>query len=147
MFTERFATRSEFAIIVFRSLPVPHFGVLLLIALVFATPVFLFAQPDRPSSTRTASNGASTQEFPVTLRQNVVAGKTQVGTKVEAKLTIATLVSGTVIPEGAVFAGKVVESSAQSASDPSRLAIRMDSVQWKNESKPITAKIIRINAT
>lgn len=138
MFTERFATRSEFAIIVFRSLPVPRFGVLLLIALVVATPVFLFAQPDRPSSTRTASNGASAQEFPVTLRQNVVAGKTPVGTKIEAKLTLATFVSGTVIPEGAIFSGEVVDSTAKSPTDPSRLGIRMDSVQWKNGSKPIT---------
>ncbi len=48
------------------------------------------------------------------MRQNVVAGKTPVGTKVEAKLTIATLVKGTVIPEGAVFSGEVVDSVAKS---------------------------------
>ena len=81
---------------------------------------------------------ASVQEFPVTMRQNVKAGKTPVGTKIEAKLTIATLVNGTVIPAGAIFSGEVVESAAKSSSDPSRIAIRMDSVQWKNASKPIT---------
>jgi len=77
------------------------------------------------------------REFPVTLRQNVVAGKTRVGTKVEAKLTVATLVDGAVIPRDATFSGEVVESAAKSATDPSRLAIRMDSVKWKKGSAPI----------
>jgi len=74
----------------------------------------------------------------VTMRQNITAGKTPVGTKVEAKLTMATLVSGTVIPVGAVFSGEVMASSAKSPQDPSRLSIRMESVQWKNGAKPIT---------
>ncbi len=90
-----------------------------------------------PTSPASAPNAALVQEFPVTMRQNVVAGKTPVGTKVEAKLTIATLVKGAVIPEGAIFSGEVVDSTAKSKTDPSRLAIRMDSVQWKKESKPI----------
>jgi len=77
------------------------------------------------------------REFPVTLRQNVVAGKTPVGTKVEAKLTVATLVDGAVIPRDATFSGEVVESAAKSATDPSRLAIRMDSVKWKKGSARI----------
>lgn len=77
-------------------------------------------------------------EFPVTLKQNVAAGKTPVGTKVEAKLAVATLMNGTVIPRNAVFSGEVIESSAKSDSDPSRLAIRMDSVRWKNGSSPVT---------
>jgi hypothetical protein len=51
---------------------------------------------------------------------------------------MATLVSGAVIPEGAIFSGEVLESVAKSGSDPSRIAIRMDSVQWKNGTKPIT---------
>ncbi|MGA8300592.1 MAG: hypothetical protein WCB53_08870 [Terriglobales bacterium] len=80
---------------------------------------------------------ASAQEFPVVMRQNVVAGKTPIGTKVEAKLTIATLVKGMVIPEGAVFSGEVVDSTAKTKTEASRLAIRMDSVQWKKESKPV----------
>jgi hypothetical protein len=77
-------------------------------------------------------------EFPVTFKQNVAAGKTPVGTKVEAKLAVATLMNGTVIPRNAVFSGEVVESSAKSGADPSRLAIRMDSVRWKNGSSPVT---------
>jgi hypothetical protein len=100
--------------------------------------IFLFGQSKAPASGSAAPSAASAQEFPVTMRQNVAAGKTPVGTKVEAKLTLATLVSGTVIPEGAIFSGEVVESAAKSSSDPSRIAIRMDSVQWKNGSKPIT---------
>jgi hypothetical protein len=104
--------------------------------------ILLLAQ-SKPSPQATASpssappGSASVQEFPVTMRQNVVAGKTPAGTKVEAKLTIATLVKGAVIPEGAIFSGEVVESKAKSATEPSRLAIRMDTVQWKKESRPI----------
>jgi len=79
------------------------------------------------------------QEFPVTMRQNVVAGTTPVGSTVEAKLTIATLVSGKVIPIGATLSGKVVASEAKTADQPSRLAIRVDSARWKNDSVSITA--------
>ena len=91
----------------------------------------LFAQQ------RPAVSGAL--EFPVTMRQNVVAGKTPVGTKIEANLTIATLVDGKVIPVGAIFSGEVVESAAKSAASPSRLCVRMDSVRWKNGSASIKA--------
>ncbi|MGA7685271.1 MAG: hypothetical protein WCC32_10600 [Terriglobales bacterium] len=98
------------------------------------------AKPAPPATVAPSSAppiSASVQEFPVTMRQNVVAGKTPAGTKVEAKLTIATLVKGAVIPEGAIFSGEVVESKAKSATDPSRLVVRMDTVQWKKESRPI----------
>jgi len=77
---------------------------------------------------------AAAQQFPVTLLQNVVAGKTPVGTKVEARLTVATLVAGTVIPRNAVFSGAVIQSAAKAGNEPSRLALHMDSVQWKNGS-------------
>jgi len=79
------------------------------------------------------------QEFPVTMRQNVVAGKTAVGTKVAARLELATLVKGTVIPQGAIFSGEVIESAAKTATEPSRLAIRVDSAQWKKGSASIKA--------
>ena len=78
-------------------------------------------------------------EFPAMLRQNVIAGKTPVGTKIQAKLTIATLVNGVVIPRDAVLSGEVTESAAKSSTEPSRLAIRMDSVQWKNGTTEIKA--------
>jgi len=76
-------------------------------------------------------------EFPVIMRQNVVAGKTPVGTKVQAKLVVGTLVSGVVVPQGAILSGEVTESVAKTATDPSRLAILMDSAQWTNGSAPI----------
>jgi hypothetical protein len=37
-------------------------------------------------------------EFPVTLQQDVVAGKTAVGTKIRANQMVATLFNGKVIP-------------------------------------------------
>jgi len=84
-----------------------------------------------------SASAPSVTEFPVTLKQSVAAGKTPAGTKVEAKLVVATLVNGKVIPRNAVFSGEVVDSLAKSGTDPSRLAIRMDSVRWKNGSSPI----------
>jgi len=76
-------------------------------------------------------------EFPVVMRQNVAAGKTPVGTKVEAKVIVATLLNGTVIPRDAILSGEVSESAAKSGTGPSRLAIRMDSAQWKSGSTPL----------
>jgi hypothetical protein len=87
----------------------------------------------------TDSPPAAAKEFPVVMQQNVTAGKTPVGTKIKAKLEVATLVDGLVIPRNAVFSGEVVESVAKSATDPSRLAIRVDSVLWKTGSTPIKA--------
>jgi len=81
----------------------------------------------------------SAQEFPVMMRQSVVAGKTPVGTKVQAILSLATLVSGKVIPDGAVLSGVVVESIAKSGAGPSRLSIRTESVHWKTGSLAFTA--------
>jgi hypothetical protein len=76
-------------------------------------------------------------EFPVIMRQNVVAGKTPAGTKIVANLVVATLVEGVVIPRGAALSGEVTESVAKTKTDPSRLAIRMDSAEWKNGSASI----------
>jgi hypothetical protein len=72
------------------------------------------------------------QELPVVMQQSVSAGKTAIGTKVRAKLEVATLVQGKVLPRNATLTGEVVESAAKTATTPSRLAIRMDSVQWKD---------------
>src|ERR1700674_526437 len=84
-----------------------------------------------------ASGSSGLLEFPVIMRQNVAAGTTPVGTKVQAKLAVATLVDGVVVPRDAVLSGEVTESVAKSSTDPSRLAIRMDSAQWKKGSAPI----------
>jgi hypothetical protein len=45
---------------------------------------------------------------------------------------MATMVKGGVIPRNALISGEVIESVAKSHKSPSRLAIRMDSAQWKN---------------
>ena len=88
-----------------------------------------------------ASSFSGALEFPVVMRQNVAAGTTPVGTKVQAKLAVATLVDGVVVPRDAVFSGEVTESVAKSATDPSRLAIRMDSAQWKKGSAPVVLSL------
>jgi hypothetical protein len=75
-------------------------------------------------------------EMPVVMRQNIVAGRTEVGTAIQAKLTVATLVNGTVIPKGAILWGEVAESLAKSANAPSRLSVVVKSAQWKDGSKP-----------
>jgi hypothetical protein len=77
------------------------------------------------------------QEFPMIMRQNITAGKTPVGTAVQAKLVVGTLGNGTVFPKNAIFSGKVIESVAKTSTEPSRLAIRMDSVQWKDGSAAV----------
>ncbi|MGA9813551.1 MAG: hypothetical protein WBQ64_12275 [Terriglobales bacterium] len=79
-----------------------------------------------------AADGCAECELPIVLRQTVEAGKTAVGTKVEAQLVMATMIKGGVLPRGAVISGEVTESVAKSNNSPSRLAIRMDSAQWKN---------------
>ncbi|SPE32861.1 conserved exported hypothetical protein [Acidobacteriia bacterium SbA2] len=84
-----------------------------------------------------AASPSGVLEFPVVMQQSVNAGKTPVGTKVQARLEFATLVDGNVIPRNAVFSGEVIESTAKAKTEPSRLAIRMDSVQWKSGSASV----------
>jgi hypothetical protein len=109
----------------------------------FAIGVFcsaaLLGQQQLATSTPATSTPAGVQEFPVILQQNVAAGKTPAGTRIEAKLEVPTLVNGTVIPRDAVFSGEVIESVAKTATNPSRLALRMDSVKWKNGSASVRA--------
>jgi len=91
--------------------------------------------------TPAGSSSAGALEFPVIMRQNVAAGTTPAGTKVQAKLEVATLVDGVVVPRDAIFSGEVTESVAKSATGPSRLAIRMDSAQWKKGLAPIVLSL------
>ena len=60
-----------------------------------------------------AASPSRVREFPVVMQQSITAGKTAVGTKVQAKLSVATLVEGKVIPRNAVFSGEVIESVAK----------------------------------
>lgn len=101
----------------------------------------LFGQPTAAQPNPAAPSSQAAIELPVTMRQNVAAGKTTVGTKVQAKLAVATLVGGVVVPRDALLSGEVTESVAKSATDPSRLAIRMDSAQWKNGAAPIVLSL------
>jgi len=103
----------------------------LVLTVVFGTAVLLGQQ------TPAAHSSPIGLEFPVVMRQNVDAGKTPAGTKVQANLVVATLVDGVVIPRGAALLGEVTESVAKTKTEPSRLAIRIDSAQWKNGSAPI----------
>ncbi len=109
----------------------PHFASLAA-SVIAITATSLFAQQKSAPQTSTAG-----LEFPVLMQQKIAAGKTPVGTKVRAKLVIATLVKGAVLPEGAILSGEVTESAAKSVNMPCRLGIRMDSVQWRNGSLPI----------
>lgn len=86
-----------------------------------------------------ASPPTAVLEFPITLQEGVEAGKTAVGNKVHAKLAVATLVNRVVIPKGAIFSGVVIESVGKAAKGASRLAIRIDSAQWKDGSAKIKA--------
>src|ERR1700674_1290330 len=101
----------------------------------------LFGQQTPGQHPPAASGSSGLLEFPVIMRQNVAAGTTPVGTKVQAKLAVATLVDGVVVPRDAVLSGEVTESVAKSSTDPSRLAIRMDSAQWKKGSAPIVLSL------
>ena len=71
------------------------------------------------------------------MRQNVTAGKTPVGTEVQAKLLVGTMGDGAAFPKNAIFSGKLIESVAKTSTEPSRLATRMDSIQWKDGSAAV----------
>jgi hypothetical protein len=101
------------------------------------TAVFVAFGQTKPS----AVGSATEFDFPVLMRQNVIAGTTPVGTTIQAKLTVATLVNGTVIPEDAILSGEVTESVAKMPTSPCRLAIRIDSARWKNRSVPTVLAI------
>jgi hypothetical protein len=90
-------------------------------------------------STPAGPSSSSLLEFPVIMLQKVTAGTTPVRTKVQAKLALATLVGRVVAPQGAILSGEVTESVPKSATDASRLGIRMDSAHWKNGS--VTIKV------
>jgi hypothetical protein len=99
--------------------------------------VLLFSLTGLAEKSPPVSNTSDLIEFPVYMQQKVAAGITRVGTKVQAKLTISTLVHGTVIPRDAILSGEVTDSEAKTADAPAKLGIRMDMAQWKNGSLPI----------
>jgi hypothetical protein len=128
-------TRKPFVSLLVSSLPLSSLSissVLVSAVLVPAWAAFSFAQ--QTSSLPAAS---VVREFPMVFESNVVAGKTPAGTKIQARLSIATLQEGSVIPRNALFTGEVIESVSRTATEASRLAIRMDSAQWKNGSAAV----------
>jgi hypothetical protein len=110
----------------------------LLVQLLVLLSVSLFSQ-----QTPSISRAAVALQLPVLLQDNVVAGKTPPGTKIQCKLIAATLVAGTVIPRSAVLSGEVVESLAKTGTAPSRLSVRMDSAQWKTGSASLKVYLTR----
>jgi hypothetical protein len=104
------------------------------VTLILLCSASLVAQQNAPSP---RTGAGAVMEFPVVMQQAITAGRTAVGTKVTARLVVATLVEGVVVPRGTTFSGEVTESAAKSAAEPSRLSIRMDEVQWKGASAPI----------
>jgi len=95
-------------------------------------PVFLWALVSAAQTGRAVP--ASAQEFPAVLMQNVEAGKTAVGTVVNARLMIGTLAGGMVIPEGAVLSGVVEQSLAREGKVPTLLKIHMTKAAWKDHA-------------
>ena len=82
------------------------------------------------------------REFPVILQQNLEAGKSPAGTKVQGKLADATLFNGTLIPKNAVTSGVVVESEPKRGEERARLAIRMNTVTWDGGWAPLNAYLM-----
>lgn len=101
---------------------------------VFAVVIGLCGTAALGQQKSTAPSSSPLREFPVVMQQSVEAGKTPVGTKVQAKLAVATTFHGVVIPRNAVVTGVVFESVRKSASAPSRLGIRMENAKWNGES-------------
>jgi hypothetical protein len=101
---------------------------------VFAVVIALCGTVALGQQKSTAPSSSPLREFPVVMQQSVEAGKTPVGTKVRAKLAVATTFHGVVIPRNAEVTGVVFESVRKSATSPSRLGIRMENAKWKDDS-------------
>ncbi|HEV7220809.1 MAG: hypothetical protein ACHP8A_10040 [Terriglobales bacterium] len=95
--------------------------------------------------TPTPSPHPALHEFPLTLQENIESGKAKIGTKVQAKLAMATMFHGMIIPRNAVFSGLVIESDAKSAKAPAKLAIRMETAEWKDGSTSLTAYLLPLS--
>jgi hypothetical protein len=81
-------------------------------------------------------------ELPASLQSKIVAGLTAPGTEVRAKLTLATLVGGVVIPEDAMLSGHVEQSVGKTQNAPSLLKIRFESAKWKKGSATLNLYLV-----
>ena len=80
-------------------------------------------------------------ELPAHLLNKIEAGKTPVGTPVQAKLMMATLVRGQVVPENSVLSGMIEESTVKTKETPSRLRIHITSAKWQTGETKLDAYI------
>jgi hypothetical protein len=101
--------------------------------IVWAGWVPLLAQDPKPDL-----NSRPSLEFPASLQGKVVAGSTPVGAEVRARLAMATLMEGVVIPQDALIFGHVEQSVAKSNDAPAILKIKFESARWKKGSTPLT---------
>ncbi len=104
-----------------------------LVAILTMVVVVSAGSPGQQTNPTTGSM-IGAQEFPVVFQSSVTAGKTPVGTTIQAKLSMATLLNGIVVPQNAEFSGEIVVSQARTKNQASRLSLRMDTVSWENGS-------------
>ncbi len=98
--------------------------------------------------TPTPSNVTGAVDIFTELQTKLDARKAKVGDPVRLKLLHALLSKGkVVIPEGATLVGSVTEVATRAESQPeSRLAIRIERAEWKHNSVPFVALIVRHGA-
>lgn len=87
-------------------------------SLVLLLVLSLLSCADLLSQQKSGATSSAPQEYPLILENGVTAGKSAVGTRVQGKHSMATLVNGKVVPRNAVFSGEVVQSTAKTATEP-----------------------------
>lgn len=115
-----------------------------LLCLVCSVELGSSAAQNTLAATTTTPKVASGTVFVASLKKSAHADKLRAGDKVDFESVAATLVGGrTVVPEKAVFHGRVVQSIAakEDTEKTSHLSILVDSVTWKNKSLPVCASI------
>jgi hypothetical protein len=99
----------------------------------------VFAQSS-PNTTTPSESGAL--YLPATLNKTIRAEKTHPGDAVKFRLNEPVLVGrGLVIPEGAVLRGRVTQANGLEGEHASRLAIVVDTAEWKHQKFPLHASI------
>ncbi len=76
---------------------------------------------------------AAKTSFPVIVKRTVSSTDAP-GTAVKLGLISGVMVGHTVVPKGAVFHGRLVECATGQTDNTSRLALIVDSVEWKHQS-------------
>jgi hypothetical protein len=93
-----------------------------------------------PNTTTPSESGAL--YLPATLSKTLRSEKTHPGDAVKLRLNEPVLVGhGLVIPEGAVLRGRVTQANGLEGEHASRLAILVDTAEWKHQKFPLHASI------